>query len=348
MTQPSSQQPRPALSRYADRGGEVVYAQPHAAIGMRMYCFVIDISTSLVEKKLQREFNAPTGNTEQFGSSMPSALLNFVTISRITPAEPPDSWLGYLPEHECSLWVPVADLKRRQLLWSVPYIFVDSGPAMSGGREIFGFPKQFGWLDVPRTSDAPNVLTLDTVALEVAGPDEEAKKHLLVKAMRPDGAQTVPLMSTASVGPLVEKLLEQTVGAELTRLKNGTLIRDLVEFRKSAPVQSGAATALLFLDQIVAMHLPMVLLKQFRDVEDAKSACYLGLIQVVNEIAVFRGGGLLPNDYSIEINDLAGEPMRREFGLAANPLKPSASFWLEFDFVVGNGTVLWDSLGRRR
>jgi hypothetical protein len=330
-----------------DRGGEVVYAQPHSAIGMRMYCFVVDVDTARVDKKAQREFNAPTGNLERFASATPAALLNFVTISCITPAEPPDSWLGYLPEHECSLWVPVVDLKRRQLLWSVPYMFVDSGPAMSGGREIFGFPKQYGWLDVPRTDNAPDTLTLETVALEHTGPDEQAEKRLLVKVTRPGGAEAVPLTSTANIGPLIEKLLEREAFAELKQLGHASLIHKLVELRDPALLQSAPATALLFLGQILEMKLPMVLLKQFRDIADPQSACYAGVVRVTNEISHFRGGGLLPDDYSIDIADLAGEPMRREFDLAANPIKPSAAFWLEFDFVVGTGTVLWDSLGRR-
>jgi hypothetical protein len=335
------------LPAYVDRGGEVVYAQPHAVIGMRMYCFVIDVDRALVDKKAERELNAPTGGQEKFGSASRAALLNFVTMSCITPADPPDSWLGYLPERECSMWVPLIDRKRRDLLWSVPYMFVDSGPAMSGGREIFGFPKQYGWVDVPRTDQAPDRLSLETVALAHNGPDEMADRQTLVNVARPPGAPVALSSLASNAALLVDQLLERPLFKDLGSRGRDRVLRDLLAIGDASEPIGAAEVAVLFLGQILLMHLPMVLLKQFRDVVEPWRACYLGVVKVMNEIALFRSGGLLPDDYSVEIADLAGEPVRREFGLAPNPISPSAAFWLEFDFVVGDGTVLWDSLGRR-
>jgi hypothetical protein len=337
---------RSTLPAYVDRGGEVVYAQPHAAIGMRMYCFVVDVDPARVDRKAARELNDPTGGLEKFRSGGGAALLNFVTISCITPADPPDSWLGYLPEKECSLWVPLADLERRQLLWSVPYMFVDSGPAMSGGREIFGFPKQYGWVDVTRDQNAPDEFSLATVALAKNGPDEMAKKQLLISVKRPHG-QPVALTSVVdNAGLLLEHLLGHDALASLRERGRDRVLHDVLSMRVPLQAMSASEVAFLFVGQVLGMRLPMVLLKQFRDVVEPSSACYLGVIKVTNEINVFRHGGLLPDDYSIEIADLAGEPIRRELGLAPNPIQPAIAFWLEFDFVVGGGEVLWDSLGR--
>jgi hypothetical protein len=346
--QPRAQKvgPRNALPRYVDRGGETVYAQPHAAIGMRMYCFAIDIDSARVDVKAARELNDPTGGLEVFKSAGRAALLNFVDISCITPDEPPDSWLGYLPEKECSIWVPLADLKRRQLLWSVPYMFVDSGPAMSGGREIFGFPKQYGWVDVERGSTAPESFSLSTVALAQNGPDERADRQELITVTRPQSPQ-VPLTSVATNGGLLlEHLFAHDASAELQARGRNRLLHDLLSMRDPLPAMSASEVAFLFVGQVLDMHLPMVLLKQFRDIVDPWSACYLGVVKVTNEINIFRHGGLLPDDYTINVADLAGEPIRRELGLADDPIVPWVAFWLEFDFVVGAGEVLWDSLGR--
>jgi hypothetical protein len=64
-------------------------------------------------------------------------------------------------------------------------------------------------------------------------------------------------------------------------------------------------------------------------------------------VSLFRGGGLLPDDYRIHVEALDGEPISRELGISTL-CTPRLSFWLDFDFVVRLGHILWEAAGARR
>jgi hypothetical protein len=126
----------PRLPPYVERGGEVVFAQPYEVNGPRMYAFTLRANPDLLDKMLHRELSAPTGGAEKFSAAGSVVLLTFVDIPAISSTDAADSWLGCSPEKEMAIWVPVIDHHRgNSLLWSVPYIFVDSSIAMVGGRE---------------------------------------------------------------------------------------------------------------------------------------------------------------------------------------------------------------------
>ncbi|MEA2587457.1 MAG: hypothetical protein QOH66_384 [Actinomycetota bacterium] len=67
---------------------------------------------------------------------------------------------------------------------------------------------------------------------------------------------------------------------------------------------------------------------------------------MVNTVTAFRGGGLLPVGYEVRFADLDGEPVHRELGIDLEQ-KPRLAFWLEFDFTVPLGSILWESFAER-
>lgn len=48
--------------------------------------------------------------------------------------------------------------------WFAPYFFVDSSHSMITGRDVYGFPKELGWVTM---SDQPSQLNHLSVAAEV-------------------------------------------------------------------------------------------------------------------------------------------------------------------------------------
>jgi len=99
---------------------------------------------------------------------------------------------------------------------------------------------------------------------------------------------------------------------------------------------------LLFFFHLLEQHTPMLLLKQFRDAHVPGAACYQALVHVDMSVKTFRSGGLLPDDYQVTIHPLDGEPISRELGVAASST-PRMAFWLDFDFDVPLGTILWEA-----
>ncbi|MEH2082518.1 MAG: hypothetical protein V7K89_21820 [Nostoc sp.] len=96
-----------------------------------------------------------------------------------------------------------------------------------------------------------------------------------------------------------------------------------------------------------------VCLKQFRDVEDGTRACYQAIIEVLMKMSKYHGGKILSSGdvggkYEVKFYDAASHPIVKELGLqgvrseagsVSVPVK--LAYWLNFDFTVENGIVIW-------
>ena len=62
--------------------------------------------------------------------------------------------MGFAREEQAAIWVPVVVHRGDGLLpcslgWFVPYMFVDNPLSLAGGREIYGFNKNQGLIELP-------------------------------------------------------------------------------------------------------------------------------------------------------------------------------------------------------
>jgi hypothetical protein len=242
-----------------------------------------------------------------------------------------------------AIWMPVRDRRRGRLAWAIPYMFVDADAAMAGGREIYGFPKQMGRMDIPHGDRAPQAMSVDALTIRTFGPGSVAKEARVV-AVRRDSGVPVKLHDAwrdpaSALRDLIALALRQDP-LQVLDVVNDLLRDPLGRVDETAAL---AAAPVLLARDLAAGSVHMVLLKQFRDATYSGAACYQAIVEVANEVTGFHGGGLLPDDYQVEFAELAGEPVLRELGIAAGPRHVSVAFWVEFDFLVHAGTVLWDS-----
>jgi hypothetical protein len=91
-------------------------------------------------------------------------------------------------------------------------------------------------------------------------------------------------------------------------------------------------------------NIPLVFLKQFRDVTYSDRACYQAIIASFCKLTGFSSAHFL-GDYQITLFDYPSDPIRQDFGFPEGPLKPKLSFYLEYDFVVEPGRELWKAGG---
>lgn len=342
----------PRLPSYVEHGGEIACRHPADAINARMYGFVLEADQKLLDAFCRRCFNEPTGNTENWAAASRHVLLNFVDIPTMGSTDLLDRQLGVCHEKEAAIWFPIVDRKRDRFAWAIPYMFVDSGLAMAGGREVYGFPKQLGTIEIPCDEKTPATLSLDTVTLRTHAPDSVATNSRVVTVERP-GAP-LPL-TPAWADPLAafKEVLRAGASAPPEALggTNATLEVLFDWLQRQLPIEGGGfhnvAPELLFFRQLIAENIPMVLLKQFRDAHQQGAACYQAVVEVGNAVLETRSGGMLPNDYTVRIEQLDGEPISRELGLPPGPVRPLAAFWLEFDFLVHLGQILWEAPGAR-
>jgi hypothetical protein len=318
--------------QYVERGGEICYRQPFRARDVRMYMFVLQGDERAIGALYDNMFVRPSGGSVRVVAVGPYVALTFVELGRLNAAEPPDDALGSTTEREATMWVPALETGTDRWFWAIPYIFVDNSWAMASGREIYGFPKQFGTVGISVTDGIPTELTVDTTAIERYGPDSVSEQR---RVMAVERTTDTPFPLAAAWSNLAEA--RRTFAGPIEALLQ------TAEHVGVPVLPEVAQFSARLVGDLVARRLQAILLKQFRDSEDPRVASYQAVVTVPFDVTGFHGGGLLPNDYVVTINHLDTEPIRRELGFPAGSLRPLNALWLEFDFVIQRGDVLWQA-----
>jgi hypothetical protein len=337
----------PRLPSFVEHGGEIACRHPADAVNSRLYGFVVEADPELLDAYCDRCFNRPTGGEEHWEAVGNEVLLNFVDIPTMGSTDLLDQRLGVCHEREAAIWFPVVDRTSNRFAWAIPYMFVDSALALAGGREVYGFAKQMGTLKIPVGETAPSELHIDTVTLKVHAPDSVATDCRVITVKR--SGKRAPLDAAWNdPGRALREVMDAAGATSVPDLGNGASSGRLSRWLAGGSHRLPDVSAdLLFFAHLVEEDVPMLLLKQFRDAHEQGAACYQAVVLVDMVVSLFRGGGLLPDDYRIRVDELDGEPVSRELGIA-NSCKPRLAFWLDFDFVVALGRILWEAQTARR
>lgn len=311
--------------KYISRGGVQVYQQPFLGQRVRYYGFVLEADTAAIQKNYCDQYlNNPSGGSVQFRAAMPYVVLAFTHIDCLHSQAQPYHDYGFFQEQETTIWVLTEDMQRNRLYWGIPYIFVSNPLAIAMGREVYGFPKEYGWFDIPTDPAEASSLSLDTLAIKTFDTNSEGIRSRLINVNRanpnaPDG--DIPRQVWTSMPEAAEavwKLLEH----------QGNIRTDLrLIFNTTSDLFHG--------------RIPMVFLKQFRDVEDGAYACYQSIVESEVTVPKFYGGQFLPDDYEVDILPYDSHPIRHDLGLKSGPLKPVLSFSTYFDLEIGAGKEIW-------
>jgi Acetoacetate decarboxylase (ADC) len=304
------------LPAYVEHGGEAVFPHPFQARGVHNYSFILEGNLDNLTATLARHFGEPSGGEVEIVPTLPYVLLSIAQIDAIKPVEPPFSEItSGCAEIELALWVMARDVRRERDVYFSPYLFVDSGAAMAGGREAFGFPKQHGRFTLG--APLPDRLSLDVLSVPTFGPGIPTTMNRLIDVERVQHVAAPPWSTIADLTSGLATVLASVVRhpAAITRLAASMVIGSGDRF-------------------------PMVFLKQFRDIISPDRACYQAITTADIEITNDNGGGLLAG-HAITLHDVASEPIRRDLGLADGVLTPIVGVWRSYDFVLGRGAEVW-------
>jgi hypothetical protein len=327
---PAPFRPRPSLQNaFIERGGDVVYAEPYLQTRARLFAFLVPADRQRIAALCNRYLNW-TGKY-QFEPIVGHVALVFAGIDTTFSTDPRYIGRGTMSESDVSFWVPVRSSSpgAAPLSWFLPYVWVDNGIAMAAGREVYGFPKEVGALTIPPLPPpgrAPSPLAVDTDVIEAfgappaVGPDGPRAVRRNVVSVVPGAAGTPPTMT----GTIREAL-------------DGLLTRVLSDRADDAAIN--------WLLAAMKASVPMLFLKQFRDVGDGRRACYKALVQASSVPSNLRGGGILPGTFDVTIRGYASHPIVRDLGLGNDPREATihgcAGFFVDFDFLMERGVELF-------
>jgi hypothetical protein len=325
--------PRPG--RYIELDAGDPPCPPYTARNVTMYSFTLEADVGRLQALCDRQLNL--GGPVEYRPLGPFVFFVAATMSPISPASP----AAWTDEKDFGFWVPLIAGRRgadgafhaERPVFYIPYLWVDSDLAARAGREVFGYPKAVGRLANPSSPDAAAEFSIDALVVPEPGPPGAPgarwQWRRLVTAARRDagtwGSRVGELGSIAELGRAVVSAIAQRIGDH------------------ALPAPSVALLASLARDAL-ALDVPMVFLKQFRDAADATAACYQAIVEAPNRMTHDPvEAGFLPGDWELAIEQFPTVRLIDRLGLRTRDGKLPAllHIWVKFGFTAEPGQVIW-------
>lgn len=311
--------------RYA---GNSIVKNPFLIRQAKAFGFAVDGDQERIQALLDRTLNLAPATRYQAVSS--TVLITYMRMGELTSTVPADAAHGSFCEYELNVaFLLAVEEKRRlgwrpaRLAWFLPYLWLDSNNAMIAGRDIYGFPKQYGTLTMPLAEGEKAEFTAVSEVLHKYAPTERAAILPIATARRTD-APTLQF----------ERPFGELVSAAETFVKEALRITEPFLF-------IGASLA-----DLTAKHLiNLAFLRQLPRIEDSTRAAFQSITESSTLLRAFRAGGFLSGDYELEIPHHDSVPWAQEIGIAPNAadvtVKARAGFHLDIDFEFSAGREIW-------
>ncbi len=330
------------LPNYIVRDGEMMAPPPVTLDVKSLHMFVVGADAGKLQALCDQELNlSPRVRYQPLG---PFVVFYAADMTNVVAS-------GSVDEIDIGVWVPVFACEKksrgfvaRRLLAYTPYLWVDSSPALVGGRLIFGFPKHMGSLQVPARSGGSS-FTVDTWVMPRQGGKAEMKTVLEVTPDPAIGTVGVPAGTTRVrewIGALehtygkVKHLFEASVAAErflatLPRVERGMLLSFLVR----------------------GHGLPQVFLKQVPSADRTGKAVYQAIVETTMRMLDVRQRPRLLHGARIRALHCVSHQMASRLGLVGGAYTATPPYYYEvtslftiktaFSAEVRPGVVLWQA-----
>jgi len=311
MTEPGMADPE-ALPPYIAPVLNIVAEPPFRHEDTVLHALILDGDADALQTSVDAMF-APLGLRFQVATS--AVLATALYVERAFGENGHYARFGWARETDVAFWALARD-PGAGLVWIPLYMFVDSGIALIAGREIYGFPKQIA-----------------AIERDMATLDDDLSVDVRVEHFPPATdripAVTEVLMAirrgpAAAGGPL-DTLLDMTDFA--------------MRFAQALGVDDMIGTLIPPFGGNGGVTVPMVFLKQFRDIVDPERACYREAVMVETQSVGNVSIRVAPDDWVVDLTTSASHPIADDLGIAASSAA-LAAFVIKQDFVVGAGAVL--------
>lgn len=291
------------MATFVQYGPVVTVEPPVICSTAELFALVLPANEEKLRNLCHRVFEIPSGSKVKCRPMGGYVFLIFGQIRKVSAK----SIKPGVKEKNVIFHVPVIvhyDGKEVPALFD-PYIFVDNPNSMAGGREVFGYAKSYGQVEM----SGPLRLPSDMLLCVFGGNDDQ---ELWDFGKR--------LVHVQRLGPLP---------AELVAI--GDLITDAI-----LPVHD-------ILHDWAHKGVKQLFLKQFRSIDDFNAnppQCSLQQITLAEYQPTIQTLDLLSYRFRVTIERVGSHPVRKELGLHRT-CDVEGGFRLETDFTLGDGKVLW-------
>jgi hypothetical protein len=314
---------------YIDRDNEIVYPPPYEQANTFLTAWALPSPRAKQQAILDAQLNACSGGQPfEYRAVLSRALLVLADIGRVSCIGPGPQ--GWIPEVDICTWILCGAFKEVKgkrvldhLVWYVPYIWVTTADTMATGREVFGYPKAIGWAQLPENPDDPGPLWADGLVLPTYTPETEVVQKRLFDLARD---VSVPVDSSLP-----------RFGAGEKRAAFEAIAKKLHEAGEAACDWNFFVSSF---EDLLGLHMPMVFLKQFRDVTTSDGACYQAIVEANATINGFTGAGFLPGGWDLKMYSYASVDMPKHLGIEPQQ-RIDLAFYVNFSFSMDLGKEVW-------
>ncbi|MBD2596764.1 hypothetical protein H6G74_20870 [Nostoc spongiaeforme FACHB-130] len=333
--------------KYIPHPNEQCFTQPYNLKNTSIYGFLLEGSLEKLQKLCDKYFNEPAEGKVQYRPATNYVLLTLATIDSLGSRELPDSEKGGCFEEEAIFWVIAVAGQQlgstflgERLVCYMPYILVNDSPILVAGREVYGICKEIGYFQIPQPEQEPEFFAVDTLVWKEFNPQTRAQKRRLLEVLRVgEGQENQASYTLNNLDELMTEL------RKLVFQHGGKL--EIPGWSWSLPLN--------IIESLTYQSATGLCLKQFRDAEDGSLACYQAIVEVLMKMSQYHGGKILSSGdvggkYEVKFYNAASHPIVEELGLQGFPSQADSvtvpvklAYWLNFDFTVENGTVIWQA-----
>ncbi|MGI8921231.1 MAG: hypothetical protein ACR2HD_06095 [Solirubrobacteraceae bacterium] len=316
------------LPQYVDYGSLVSVPAPFVSLNTTLHGFWFEADRERLEMLCRKIFHEPSGGAVDVRPISGHLMISWGQIAQVISQTPPFDRYGGVAEPQVAVWLPAARVRQRgdqlvaeHFFMCVPYIWLDNAMSLATGRELFGYPKAWGWLGFP-AQDGTGGFTLDAFGLDY-GRDELAARHPLLELVP---TEALSLQETVFDAP--RDVARDVADHLYERDDEGVHVHRGLRFLESV------------IADLLQRRLPTIFLKQFRSIEDGRGAALQQIVTASCSVTRLRAARLARR-HQLTVHDLDSHPVGAELGLESQPTE--LAYKVEMDFEVGGGEVLWDA-----
>ena len=314
--------------RFVDYGSLMTPPAPFRSLETELWGFWVDADADRLDALCAKVFTVPSGGAVDVRALGNNILLTWGFIEDVLPTTPPYDGMGSVREPQVAIWIPTATVERKkrvliakEFAMFVPYIWLDNAMSLATGRELFGYPKAWGWPEVTGGNGSPRRYKLDAFGLDY-GAGAQADRRPLLEVVEGDTLDR-------DEGPLEDLAdIARSVASELFERDEGGFVLPGLDFTEG------------LVEDLRERSFRGIFLKQFRSVEDGLSASQQQIVDVRYEVTRVRATPAL-REHTLTVHPLDSHPVATELGLESQVTR--LAFRVEMDFNVGDGHVLWDA-----
>ena len=304
---------------WVEHGGASL-AAPGVFTDATMHMFGFEADKSAMQATVDKLLNPAATDNIRYEVAVPIGMISFMDIAQCTSGT---DIVGWLPGREVAMWIPLIEkhsdpLKDRFVFWA-PYICISYTIGMLTGREIWGWPKVLGDIQVPSDSPGSTDFSCATTYFPTLSPTTKGVTGTLLKVR--------PTSQSSKEAPIWTSAKDAIAGLI------GTFLGGLAEH---------IAQALHISPQV-----PSVALKQFREPADEKVACYQAIVNSPIAPTQFEAGGPLFDTFELDITTCESHQIVQDFfgrapdpGKTTIPIKYAAWIGMDFEALAGSNVCV--------